>query len=71
MALEIGLIVEIEVCITATETEGTIRMAIIMVTEVTDQEMGITKRILGIVIGLTIEGKISTKIMAKRIETEV
>ena len=46
-------------------------MAIIMVTEVTDPEMRITKQIIGIVIGLTIEGKISTKIMAKGIQTEV
>ena len=71
MALEIDLIVEKEVHITVAETEGTIRMAIIMVIEVTDPEMGITKQIIGIVIGLIIEGKISTKIMAKGIETEV
>ena len=70
MALEIDLIVEKEVCITVAETEGTIRMAIIMVTEVTDPEM-ITKQIIAIVIGLIIEGKISTKIMAKGIGTEV
>ena len=71
MALEIGFILEIEVCLTAKQTEGTIRMAIIMVTELTDPEMGITKQIIGTVIGLTIEAKISTKIMAKGIETEV
>ena len=71
MALEIDLIVEKEVLITVAETEGTIRMAIIMVIEVTDPEMGITKQIIGIVIGLIIEGKISTKIMAKGIGTEV
>ena len=69
--LEIDLIVEREVHITVVETEGTIRMAIIMVTEVTDPEMGITKQIIGIVIGLIIEGKISTKIIAKGIETVV
>ena len=71
MALEIDLTVEIEVQITVAETEGTIRIAIIMVIEVTDPEMVITKQIIGIVIGLIIEGKISTKIMAKGIETEV
>ena len=70
MALEIDLIVEKEVHITVAETEGTIRMAIIMVTEATDPEI-ITKQIIGIVIGLIIEGKISTKIMAKGIGTEV
>ena len=70
MALEIDLIVEKEVHITVAETEGTIRMAINMVTEVTDPET-ITKQIIGIAIGLIIEGKISTKIMAKGIGTEV
>ena len=34
MALEIDLIVEKEVCITVAETEGIIRMAIIMVIKV-------------------------------------
>ena len=71
MALEIDLIVEKEVCIIVEETEGTIRMAIIMVIEVTDPGMGITKQIIGIVIGLIMEGKISTKIMAKGTGTEV
>ena len=70
MVLEIDLPVEKEVCITVAEMEGTIRMAIIMVTEVTDPEM-IIKHIIGIVIGLIIERKISTKIMAKGIGTEV
>ena len=46
-------------------------MAIIMVIEVTDLEMGITKQIIGIMIGLITEGKILTKIIVKEIETEV
>ena len=41
-ALEIDLIVEKEDCIIVVETEGTIRMVIIMVIEATDPEMGIT-----------------------------
>ena len=49
MALEIDLIVEKEVCITVVETEGTIRMAIIIEIEVRDPEMGNTKQIIGIV----------------------
>ena len=71
MALEIDLIVEKEVCIIVAETEGTIRMAIIMVIEATDSKMGIIKQIIGIMTGLVIEGKILTKIMVKEIETEV
>ena len=71
MVLEIDPIVEKEVHIIVAETEGIIRMAIIMVIEVTDLEMGNTKQIIGIVIGVIIEGKISTKIMVKGIETEV
>ena len=42
-ALEIDLIVGKEVCIIVAETEGIIRKAMIMVIEVTDPEMGITK----------------------------
>ena len=53
MALEIDLIVEKEVHIIVAETEGTIRMAIIMVIEVTNPEMGITKQIIGIMTGLS------------------
>ena len=71
MSLEIDLIVEKEVCIIVAETEGTIRMAIIMVIEATDLEMGIIKQIIGIMTGPVIEGKILTKIMVKEIETEV
>ena len=71
MALEIDPIVEKEVCITVAETEGIIRMAIIMVIEVTDPEMGITKQIIGIMTGLITEGKILTKSMVKGTETEV
>ena len=71
MAVEIDLIVEKELHIIVAETEGTIRMAIIMVIEVTDPKMGSTKQIIGIVIGVIIEGKISTKIMAKGMGTEV
>ena len=71
MALEIDLIVEKEVHIIMAETEGIIRMAIIVVIEVTDLEMENTIQTIGIVIGLIIEGKILTKIMLKEIETEV
>ena len=71
MVLEIDPIVEKEVHIIVAETEGIIRMTIIMVIEVTDLEMGNTKQTLGIMIGLIIEGKILTRIMAKGIETEV
>ena len=71
MALEIDLIGGKEVHIIVVETEGIIRMALIMVIEVTDPEMGITKQIIGIMTGLVIEGKIITKIMVKEIETEV
>ena len=69
MALEMDLIAEKDICIIVAETEGTIRRAILLVIEVTDPEMGITQQIIGIVIGLIIEGKISTKIMAKGIES--
>ena len=68
MALEIDLIVEKEVCIIVAETEGTIRMAIIIVIEAKDPEMGITKQIIGIMTGLVTEGKFLTKIMVKEIE---
>ena len=71
MALEIDLIVEKDVHIIVAETEGIIRMAVIMVIGVTDPVMGITKQITGIMIGLIIEGKILTKIIVKEIETEV
>ena len=71
MALEMDLIVEKEVHIIVAETEGIIRMAVIMVIEVTDPEMQNTKQIIGIMTGLVIEGKILTKIMVKEIETKV
>ena len=71
MALEIDLIVEKEVHVIVAETEGTIRMAINMVIEATDPEMGITKQIIDIIAGLVIEGKILTKTMVKEIKTEV
>ena len=71
MALEIDLIVEKEFHIIIAETEGIIRMTIIMVIEAIDLEMGNTKQIIGIVIGLSIEGKVLTKIIVKDIETEV
>ena len=71
MALEIDPIVEKEVHITVAETEGIIKMAIIMVIEVTDPEMGITKQIIDIMTGLITEGKILTKIMVKGTATEV
>ena len=51
MVLEIALIVEKEDCIMVVETERTIRMAVIMVIESTDPEMGFTKQIRGIMIG--------------------
>ena len=71
MALEVDLIVEKEDPIIVAETEGTIRMAITMVIEATDPEMGIIKQIIGIMTGPVIEGKFLTKIMVKEIETEV
>ena len=57
--------------IIVTEIEGTIRMAIVMVIEATDLEMGIIKQIIDIMTGPVIEGKILTRIMVKEIETEV
>ena len=71
MALEIGLIVEKEDHITVVETQETIRMAIIMVIEATDAEIGITKQIIDIMTGPVTDEKVLTKIMVKEIETEV
>ena len=46
-------------------------MAIIMVIEVTDPEMGITKHIIGIMTGPVTEEKVLINIIVKEIETEV
>ena len=67
----IDLIVGKEVNIIAAVTEGTIRMAIIMVIEVIEPEIGIIKQIIGKMTGPIIEGKLLTKIMVKEIKTEV
>ena len=64
-------LVEKEGPIIVAETEGTIRMAITMVIQATDPEMGIIRKIIGIMTDPVIEGKILTKIMVKEIETEV
>ena len=53
------------------EAEEVIRIAIIMVIEVTDPEMGNTKQAIGIMIDLIIRGKVLIKIMVREIETEV
>ena len=70
MILETDLIVEIEVHIIVEETEEIIRIAIIIVIEVIDPEMGNIKQI-GIMVEPIIEGRISIKIMVREIQTEV
>ena len=71
IVLETDLIAENEVCMIVAEVEETIKMAIIMVIEVIDPEMGDMSQILDIMIDPIIKREVLIKTMTEEIEIEV